>query len=321
MQQSTQCTACRPGRPCLSHTRMPFGQAWIDSTHPKYRKRRQVIARDKAGRSLVSIKGWHLEDVPLAYIDWLVSEPVIEKRVYVNGKMTTVYDRITLYGEFGQRLKAYYAHPLTQARLKDMFGTSQPATEYKNLDTRWLKGGYNVTCNIELYEEDNKPLFLSDETAKVSCKIDAPRGDRWHGQALPKDDKDYTTEHAFQVRTDPTTGQETQATKKARERALDIVLDAIERLDACNDVHDFLEMKAPDTETNQESYLSLVARAAAMVTMVTARQALRDAYRNCLLRLQATRFPARYADGTPADPWLAERKLAELLATSYGIRT
>jgi hypothetical protein len=105
-----KCTRCKPHRPCLSHSFLPFGQIWLELNHPllrKYPERRirdqDGFHRDDSGRYLFSLKGLSFDECPLGWLDWLAGQDWLYE------------------GEFRRRLFAYLRHPCIARELDDMF--------------------------------------------------------------------------------------------------------------------------------------------------------------------------------------------------------
>lgn len=103
--------------------RMPFGTVWVDMLSdewlPVYNRRimcrtngRQMRhpSPEMASFRLVSLKGLPVEDVPVRYLDWLLSEPLMP-----DGR------RLVLYGSLRQAVVKFLSRPDNEELLNRMF--------------------------------------------------------------------------------------------------------------------------------------------------------------------------------------------------------
>src|SRR6516162_2779136 len=109
MQKPIACSRCRQGRPCLSHTRIPFAATcWVAEDEllgladRRMRNSTGRLIRDQYGRYLVSLKNATFDECPLRYLDWLSGQG-------------------WLYGTFRTRLTAYLTHPCIERELETLF--------------------------------------------------------------------------------------------------------------------------------------------------------------------------------------------------------
>jgi hypothetical protein len=111
MTNTAQCTRCKPNKPCLSHSFLPFGQCWLELDSPllkAYPERRIREAsgdfkRDDSGRFFFNLKGLSFDETPLGYLDWLAGQEWLRP------------------GVFRDRLFKYLRHPCIQRELEDLF--------------------------------------------------------------------------------------------------------------------------------------------------------------------------------------------------------
>ena len=159
------CSKCRQGRPCLSHTRIPFnGRLTVSPLDPHLAKYRYRIEKNIHGRQVrafgpdgeptyrkVLIQGMTLDEVSqfengLSYLDWLSGQPWV-------------------YGEFRTRLTAYLNHPCIKRELEEQFPDPD--------------------------DNSYQPLFLA-QPITPGMIYSLPQGnlDKWHGNSQPKPERD-----------------------------------------------------------------------------------------------------------------------------------
>lgn len=105
------CSRCKPKVPCLSHSFLPFGSAWLesdDSLLQKYPERRirnsdRSFKMDESGRYFFNLKGLSFDECPLGYLDWLGGQPWLRT------------------GIFKTRLFKYLRHDCIQRELENLF--------------------------------------------------------------------------------------------------------------------------------------------------------------------------------------------------------
>lgn len=175
MTHTTQCTRCKPSKPCLSHSFIPFdATAWIDIDDPFWTRcperrfheklpkavlglKEPIInrtfqgwkIRDGEGRQLANLKKLSFDECPLGYLDWLAGQQWLRP------------------GIFKDRLFAYIRHPIIQKELDQLF------PDQDDLD-------------------GHQPLFKHDPYNTCRCKVNDTHRDRWHGQIRHKEEPEPT---------------------------------------------------------------------------------------------------------------------------------
>ena len=175
MTHTTQCTRCKPSKPCLSHSFIPFdATAWIDIDDPFWNRCPERRFHDKLPKAVLFLKepiinrtfqGWKIRDGE--------GRPVSQPQEALLRRMSSGLPGlarrpgVAQAGIFKDRLFAYMRHPIIQKELDQLF------PDQDDLD-------------------GHQPLFIHDPYNTCRCKVNDTHRDRWHGQIRHKEEPEPT---------------------------------------------------------------------------------------------------------------------------------